>query len=115
MRYAVKEFRNRSVGQADIGPYLADLDDQITLNSNHDGLSDKAQVSFERALVALTKELNTKLSQGAINMDYLWLLFSGGPGDHIVAQTMFKPLFDRIRRLRLASYRDAPLPNFRFR
>ena len=99
MDYVVKEFHARTADQAHIEPFLPALDAQVALNEERDRLSQDAEPPFARAVDALIRELNTKLSLGVIDMDYLWLLFSGGHGAHIVAQTMLEPIIHLLTDL----------------
>jgi hypothetical protein len=41
---------------------------------------------------AIIKELGSKLSQNAIDMNYLWDVFSGGYGAGIVGEVMLAPI-----------------------
>jgi hypothetical protein len=97
MNFVVKDFRNQAAGQDHVELVLAVLSAQVKLNDARDSLSEEAEIPFARAVAAFIAELNAKLTQGAIDMDYLWLLFSGGPGAHIIAQTMFEPIMSLMR------------------
>jgi hypothetical protein len=94
MDYVARDFHEKHAGQAEFHLVLAARLVQVELNEERGGLGEQAESAFARAVAAIIAELNKKLSEGAIDMDYLWLLFSGGCGAHIVAESMFRPLAD---------------------
>lgn len=69
------------------------LSDMVEADETSDtGLSPLAHAAAMDAGAALVQELNQKLDREDIDMDYLWMLFSGGPGAARVARAMFAPI-----------------------
>lgn len=96
MRHVVRELRPRIEAQPEMSPVSAALAAQVALNNARDNISDDAHLSVARVLVSFIGELNSRLEQQPVDMEYLWMLFSGGPGMHLATQTMVDPIMIAI-------------------
>lgn len=92
MRHVVKEFRQQTADQREAQPLIALLEAQIELNDKKEGLGEVAEMTFAKSVVTFIKELSIRLSQGPIDMEYLWMLFSGGMGMRLISELMFEPV-----------------------
>lgn len=90
--YAVLGLRKHAAGNPDMEPLLAAAAAQIAPNETGDGLSEEAEIPFGRVVAAFILELYHKLEREPVDMNYLRLLFNGGPGMHLAGRTMFEPL-----------------------
>lgn len=106
MRYVVQDYKPPE-GDAALSSFLRE-----TLNrmvepdpTSASGLTDFAHAAAMLADSAVALELDRKLAREEVDLHYLRMLFSGGPGAAIVGEAMFGPLLAALGRL--AAEQDA--------
>ena len=92
MHFVVRDLRKEMKDQPESQPILDILDIQIKLNDNGGNLSNDAQVHVQRVAANFVTELFERTLHEDIDMEYLWLLFSGGIGMRIATRVMVSPI-----------------------
>jgi hypothetical protein len=90
MKFVVDDYAARSEEPDLTAPIVAVLRTQIAVDG--DNALPGTEMTIIRVIVAFTREIHSRLSQGAIDMDFLWALFSTGKGLVIVGEVMFEPI-----------------------
>lgn len=89
MRYIADEFAEKQKGHSPVDRLIPHMNAMVKLES--DGKTPTAELNrgMVAACNAVLHELESKLAAGDVDMEYLWLLFSGGAGAALVGKQMF--------------------------
>lgn len=96
MWHFVEDLRQRVEAQPELAPIVDALAAQLALTDPDESTRDLANMSLARVVAAFIEDLVRKIGEGPIDMEYLWMLFSGGPGMHLAGQTMLDPVMRAI-------------------
>ncbi|MFG1287895.1 hypothetical protein [Xanthobacter versatilis] len=98
MKFVVDEFAERSKDDEKMMPVNLALQEQIAID---DGVPRPvAEAAIQRAMIVLVRELDAKLSNGTVDMYYLWDIFSAGPGAALIAEAMLGPVKGALEELK---------------